>query len=116
LLSGVFSEGSKRGLSYNRMAELTSWNPAQRYGLFNKGDIAAGYDADLVLLDPDETFTVRAAESASGQGYTPFEGLELTGRIKHTFLRGRLTYDQGNIVGPARGRFLARPTARPETT
>ena len=42
LLSGVVSEGSRRGLSYARMAELTAWNPAQRYGLLAKGDIAPG--------------------------------------------------------------------------
>ena len=38
LLSGVLSEGSKRGMSYNHMAELLSWKPAQRFGLRNKGD------------------------------------------------------------------------------
>jgi allantoinase len=42
LLSGVFSEGSKRGMSYNHMAELLCWNPAQRFGLLEKGDIAVG--------------------------------------------------------------------------
>ena len=109
LLSGVFSEGSKRGMSYNHMAEMTSWNPAQRYGLYNKGDIAIGYDADLVLLDPTETFTVQAADSESGQGYTPFEGQELTGRVKQTFLRGNIIYDNGNIVGEPVGQFQKRP-------
>jgi allantoinase len=111
LLSGVLSEGSKRGMSYNHMAELLCRNPAQRYGLHNKGDIAVGYDADLVLVDPHESFVVRAAESESKQGYTPFEGMELTGRVKRTFLRGQLIYD-GNVVGPARGQYLRRPTAR----
>lgn len=110
LLSGVLSEGRKRGMSYHHVAELLSWNPAQRYGLRGKGDIAAGYDADLVLVDPDETFTVRAAESQSQQGYTPFEGMELTGRVKRTFLRGRLIYDHGKVVGPAGGKYLRRPT------
>jgi allantoinase len=110
LLSGVLSEGSKRGLSYNRMAELLSWNPARRFGLLNKGDIAPGFDADIVLADPHETFTVRAADSESGQGYSPFEGQELSGRVKSTFLRGALVYHDGNIVGPARGRYLHRPT------
>ena len=110
LLSGVLSEGSKRGMSYNHMAELLAWNPAQRYGLHSKGDIAVGLDADLVLVDPHESFVVRAAESQSGQGYTPFEGQELTGRVKRSFLRGRLVYDNGNIVGPARGQYLRRPT------
>jgi allantoinase len=109
LLSGMLSEGSKRGMSYNHMAELLCWNPAQRFGLLSKGDIAVGYDADLVLVNPRETFTVRAAESESGQGYTPFEGQELTGRVKATFLRGQLIYENGTIIGPARGQYLKRP-------
>jgi allantoinase len=112
LLSGVVSEGSTRGLSYNRMAELVSWNPAQRFGLLNKGDIAPGFDADIALIDPQETFTVHAAESESAQGYSPFEGQELTGRVKSTFLRGALVYHNGNVAGPARGRYLHRPTSK----
>jgi allantoinase len=110
LLSGVISEGSKRGLSYNRMAELLSWTPSRRFGLLNKGDIAPGYDADIVLVDPHESFTVRAAESESEQGYSPFEGQELTGRVKSTFLRGALIYDKGDVVGAPRGRYLHRPS------
>jgi allantoinase len=109
LLSGVLSEGSKRGMSYNHMAELLCWNPAQRYGLKSKGDVAPGYDADLVLVDPQESFVVRAAESESKQGYTPFEGMELSGRVKTTFLRGKVIYDGGKVVGPARGEYLRRP-------
>ena len=109
LLSGLFSEGSKRGLSLGHMAELVCKAPAERYGLSNKGDIAPGYDADIVLLDPDETFVVRAAESQSLQGYTPFEGMELTGSIRSTYLRGQLIYENGNIVGPAKGRYQSRP-------
>lgn len=79
LLSGVLSEGRKRGMSYGHMAELLCWNPARRFGLFQKGDVAPGYDADFVLVDPDEWFVVRAAGSPSHQGYTPFEGQRLTG-------------------------------------
>lgn len=108
LLSGVISEGSKRGMSYNQMAKLLCWNPAQRFGLAQKGDIAIGYDADLVLVDPNETFVVRAAESFSQQGYTPFEGMELTGRVKNTFLRGNLIFDRTQIIGSPQGRYLKR--------
>jgi allantoinase len=111
LLSGVLSEGSRRGMSYNHMAELLSWNPAQRFGLLDKGDIAPGYDADIVLVDPGASFVVRAAQSQSHQGYTPFEGIELSGRVKSTFLRGSLIYDNGNVVGSARGEYLQRPRA-----
>ena len=113
LLSGLYSEGTKRGLSVNRMAQLVCKNPAERYGLLNKGDVEVGYDADIVLLDPLESFTVRAAESESSQGYTPFEGMALTGRVKSTYLRGDLVYDGGSVVGAARGNYLSRPTARP---
>jgi allantoinase len=109
LLSGLYTEGSKRGLSLNRMAELVCWNPAQRYGLLQKGDLATGFDADVVLIDPAESFVVRAAESESSQGYTPFEGMELAGKVKQTYLRGQLIYDNGQVVGPARGQFLRRP-------
>ena len=95
------------------MAELLSWKPAQRFGLPSKGDIAPGYDADIAIVDPHESFVVRATESQSQQGYSPFEGTELSGRVKSTFLRGDLVYDNGNIVGPARGRYLRRSaTAR----
>jgi allantoinase len=108
LLSGVYSEGHRRGMTPNHMAELLCWNPAQRYGLRQKGDIAVGLDADVVLFDPHETFTVRAADSPSGQGYTPFEGLELAGRVKQTFVRGHLVYDNGSF-GPPIGQYLRRP-------
>ena len=109
LLSGVYSEGTKRGLSPNRIAELVSANPARRYGVGGKGDIAPGFDADLVVFDPDARFTVAAAESESTQEYTPFEGRELTGRVRDVFLRGRRIVEEGRVVGDPSGRFVRRP-------
>ncbi|HEX2197175.1 MAG TPA: dihydroorotase family protein [Burkholderiales bacterium] len=111
LLPALVSEGTRRGLSLNRIAELTSANPASRFGLAAKGDIAEGFDADLALVDPNEPWTVRAGESASTQGYTPFEGIQLAARVKATFLRGELACENGNLVGKPRGRYLHRPTA-----
>ncbi len=111
LLPALVSEGSKRGLSYNRMAALTSLNPARRFGLNSKGDIAEGLDADLALVDPGESWTIRAKDSESTQGYTPFEGIELGARVKATFLRGELVCENGNLTGKPRGRYLHRPTA-----
>ena len=111
LLPALVSEGTKRGLSLNRIAALTSANPARRFGANAKGDIAAGLDADLALVDPQETWTIRAKDSESTQGYTPFEGIELSARVKATFLRGELVCENGNVVGPPRGCYLHRPTA-----
>jgi allantoinase len=113
LLSGVFSEGSRRGLAYSQMAELLCWNPARRFGLGGKGDVAVGYDADLALLDPSRTFVVRGADSPSGQGYTPFEGQELTGQVRATFLRGQLAYRDGAFPGQPRGQYVKRPSPGP---
>ncbi len=110
LLPGVFSEGTKRGLSPNRVAELVAWTPSRRMGVLNKGDIATGYCADIVLLDPNEQWTIRGADSHSTQAYTPFEGIEVTGRVKQTFLRGELVFDNGEIVGERKGRYVSRPT------
>jgi allantoinase len=109
LLPALLTEGRKRGLSLHRVAELTSWNPARRFGLPSKGDLAPGHDADIVLVDPDRSFVVRAAESESTQGYTPFEGLELTATVTSTYLRGRLIYDDGKIIGSPSGKYLKRP-------
>ena len=110
LLPALISEGSKRGMSYNHMARLTSWNPARRFGLNSKGDIAEGLDADLALVDPRDSWTIRAKDSESTQGYTPFEGIELSAKVKATFLRGKLVCENGNVTGKARGRYLHRPT------
>jgi allantoinase len=109
LLPALITEGRKRGLSWNRIAALTSGNPARRFGLPSKGDLAPGYDADIVLVDENRSFVVHAAESESVQGYTPFEGLELTGRVASTYLRGELIFDDGRVVGEPRGRYLKRP-------
>ena len=109
LLSGLYTEGRKRGLSLNRMAELLSWNPAQRFGLPHKGDIAPGFDADIVLMDPDASFKVDSGQSASTQGYSVFEGYTFDGPVKATFLRGSLIYKDGEVLGQPQGRFLHRP-------
>lgn len=109
LLPAIFSEGTRRGLSPNRVAELLCYNPAQRFGLSRKGDVAPGFDADLVLLDPDEQWTIDPAASLSAQEYTPFAGLSVTGQVKQTFVRGNLVYDNGRILGQPLGQYQKRP-------
>ncbi len=112
LLPGLVSEGSKRGLSYGRIARLTSAAPAERFGLHTKGAIAVGYDADFAVVDPDQSWVVRAADSLSTQEYTPFEGFEMSARVTDTYLRGRQVLRDGQVVGQASGRYLSRPTRR----
>ena len=109
LLPGLVTEANRRGISLGRVAELSSKNPATRYGLGTKGDIAVGLDADLALVDPDVEWTVRAEDSESSQDYTPFEGFQLTAAVKQTVLRGRTIAKDGHPVGKPQGRYLRRP-------
>jgi allantoinase len=111
LLPALVSEGTKRGMGWNHMARVLCWNPAQRYGLNRKGDLAVGFDADIAIVDPAKTWTIAAKDSPSTQGYTPFEGLELSARVDATFLRGMAIYEDGEILGKPRGQYLHRPTS-----
>jgi allantoinase len=110
LLPALVSEGTKRGMSFNHMARVTSWNPAQRFGLNRKGDIAEGFDADIALVDPARSWVIAAQDSPSTQGYTPFEGLEMSARVDATFLRGMKVFEDGQVIGKPRGEYLHRPT------
>jgi allantoinase len=111
LLAGMVSEGAKRGLSYQRIAQLTAGNPARRFGLNSKGAIRVGLDADFCFVDTDHTWTVRAADSESAQDYTPFEGFELTAKVTDTYLRGMPVLRDSAIVDKPAGRYLFRPTS-----
>ncbi|GAA1933753.1 dihydroorotase [Nocardioides hwasunensis] len=114
LLPALVTEGQKRGLGWDQIVRLTSWNPAQRYGLPSKGAIKEGYDADIALVDLDHAWTIRAADSLSAQEYTPFEGFDMTAAVTDTFVRGMRVLEAGQVVGEPRGQYLHRPTGRAE--
>ena len=109
LLPAMITEGNKRGLSMGRIAALTATNPATRFGLPSKGRIEVGCDADFAFVDPNSNWTIHAADSPSQQGYTPFEGLEMTAKVTRTMLRGKTVFADGNVVGAAKGKYLKRP-------
>jgi allantoinase len=109
LLPGLISEGTKRGLTVERIAELLCYNPAKRYGLTSKGDIDIGLDADLALVDPERSMVVDSTTSESAQGYSPFEGMELSATVMSTFVRGHLAYENGKVVGQPSGNYVYRP-------
>lgn len=103
LLGVVYSEGVAKGrIGVARMVEVLSTNPARLFGLPTKGAIEVGRDADLVLFDPDARRVLRQSELHHTSDYTPFEGLELTGRVHETLLRGR------RLADAPPGRFLER--------
>lgn len=90
----LYSEGVRKGrLSLQRLTEITSSAPARFFGIDGrKGRIAPGYDADFVVLDENEAWTVRAADLHNLNRYTPLEGKTLKGRVRATILRGESVY------------------------
>ncbi|WP_122090916.1 dihydroorotase [Halalkalicoccus subterraneus] len=100
---------NKRGYSYPFLVQVMCTNPAQTFGLSEKGTLEPGTDADIVLFDPNESYTISAADNASIADYSIYEGKEVTGRVKKTYLRGELIADEGTVVGePGYGEFIDR--------
>ena len=107
----LFSEGVAKGkISVNQFVALTSANPAKILGMYpQKGQIAVGSDADIVVFDPFEKYTISAKTLQPVSDYTPFEGLEVTGQPVHTIVAGNLVIEDGNAVpGLFRGNFIKR--------
>ncbi|PBB17946.1 dihydroorotase family protein [Mesorhizobium sp. WSM4313] len=91
------------------LVRMCSRNPAERFGLGRrKGRIAAGYDADLLILDPHQPSTIANADQVSRAGYTPFDGWAVKARLTNVFLRGREIVRAGRLVGPAQGKIVTR--------
>ncbi len=110
LLPGLVGEASRRGVPLPAIARLTSWNPARRYGLGTKGTLAEGYDADIVLVDPDRSYVATAADSESSQEYSALEGVEIKASVTDVFLRGTRIVAGGAVVGEPQGVYQHRPT------
>ena len=92
-LSLLITEGyHKRGMSLQQIVTLTSTNTAQRFGLPNKGAIEIGMDADLILVDIEGEYTLRADDLAYEHQISPYIGLELRGIVQKTWVGGKLVY------------------------
>jgi allantoinase len=106
-LALVWTEAQRRGHSLNDLSRWLCAAPAQLVGLQNrKGRIAAGFDADLVIWNPQKQFTVAGQLLHHRHKLTPYEGKTLFGVVEKTFLRGRKIYDEGEFVGEPRGELL----------
>lgn len=91
-------------------ARVTSSAPARIYGLQNKGAIAKGMDADIVIWDPDKTVTYGANDLHDNVGYNPWEGRTVTGWPERVILRGKTIVKEGSFLGTAGdGCWIDRP-------
>lgn len=115
LLPLVYDEGINHGrISLVRLAQVLCENPARIFGLYpQKGTLAVGSDADLVIFDPRREFTIRAENQHSAVGYTLFEGRTVLGWPEASFQRGHPVLRDGEIVAaPGAGHFLPTQPAQ----
>lgn len=100
---------NQRGFSYPFLVRTMSTNPARTFGMTGKGSLTPGTDADVVLFDPSESYTITEDDLESKQDFTIYEGLEVTGRVTKTFVRGELVAEDGEVVAdPDVGAFVER--------
>jgi dihydroorotase len=93
-------------LTLARLVDLTSAGPNRLFGIANKGRIAVGYDADFTVVDLKRRETITNAKVGSRAGWTPYDGVTVTGWPVGTVLRGQRVMWEGEIVTPGRGEAM----------
>ena len=98
----------KRGMDVERFAAVTSTNTAKLFGLYpQKGSLMIGTDADITILDPNQSWTVTKEVLCYKEPWSPFIGWELTCKVVGTVVRGRVVYDGSSVCAPPGfGRFI----------
>jgi len=108
-LSAVWTEAQKFGFRIEDISRWMSSEPARFLGLAHtKGAIATGYDADVVVWNPDASFTVESSRILHRHKVSPYEGRVLLGKVEKTYLRGELIFGDGELKEKANGNVIKR--------
>lgn len=111
--AALYSKGVREGhLSLKQWVDTCCTTPAALVGLPNKGDLVVGFDADVVIFDPEKTVELSTNTLHESADWTLYDGLTVHGCPTHVFSRGELIVEHGSFLGAAgRGRFVpTRPT------
>jgi dihydropyrimidinase len=104
-------QGVNQGrISLTQFVDLVATRPAQVFGMFpQKGTIAVGSDADIVIWDPEASMTITQSAMHNAMDYSTYEGKSVKGMPKTVVLRGKVIVEDRDYVGtPGEGRFLKR--------
>ena len=105
----MLDKANRGEISFSKVVEICSSNPAKIFGCNEKGSITVGKDADIVIYDPEKDLTVKCENMHSDYDHTIWEGYELHGYPEKTFVRGKLVFDNGEFLGkPGFGKFVKR--------
>jgi allantoinase len=95
-----------RRLRFEHISALIAANPAARFRIPSKGSLVAGNDADLLLLDPSRSYTLKASQLLQRHKMSPYIGSEFTGVVVRTIRRGETIFLDGKIVAETHGKFV----------
>ncbi len=105
----IWTEAKKRNFSIADVSTLMSKNVSKFIGFDTaKGLIKEGFDADIVVWDPEQKFTVTKNDIHFRHKITPYEGEELTGVVKQTYIAGKKVYENGNFVSSPVGKIILK--------
>jgi allantoinase len=109
LVPALWTGAAARGLGLDRLARWLAAAPADLAGLAGrKGCLAAGHDADFLVLDPEASFRVEPERLYHRHPVTPYAGRTLRGIVRATYLRGARVFAEGELLGEPAGRLLRR--------
>ena len=103
LLPVMLNHVANGRMSLERLVDLTSAGAQRVFGVAGKGRMAEGFDGDITLVDLNHKRILRHEDMRSRCGWTPFDGLEVTGWPKATIIRGKIVMRDDEIVGPSQG-------------
>ncbi len=106
-IPALFEKISEGVISIEKVVEKMSHNPAKLFKVEKRGFIKEGFYADLVLVDPNENWTVTKDNILYKCGWSPFEGVEFSSKITHTFVNGNLIYNNGVFNDSIKGKRLS---------
>ena len=104
----MWTEANGRGFDLPQLVEWLCAAPARQVGFKLKGTIEVGRDADVVIWNPEREFTISPSMLHHRHKLTPYEGRELLGEVRATYLRGHLVYDGRAFVEPPTGKLLLK--------
>ena len=102
----VWTEAKRRGFNLKNILQWMCERPAQFLGLNTKGKIIKGADADLVIWNAEEQFTVTESNTYHRHKLSPYIGKTLTGVVRHTFVKGKKVFENGDFISLNQGEIL----------